>query len=195
MFGLCLKLHFEMESSITNEGMLNGICFLFYDGSYSCSAGVNPSNSCVRRTTQAHCSMERLKLSMIPSQNTKTISAQGNKLCSIKTGLIFPNLSSLKTSRYGVLMFFFFKPLFGLYWLIFVRSHQFFLSREFGGKQVLSSTGSVKERKLGESEQTTEAGQRSKKLNIGYCAENAEKQKLLISNMKRKALEVYILSS
>ncbi|CAK9321086.1 unnamed protein product [Citrullus colocynthis] len=128
------------------------------------SAGVNPSNSCVRRTTQTHCSMERLKLSMIPSQNTKTISAQGNKFCSIKTGLIFPNLSSLKTSRHGVLM-------------------------EFGGKQVLSSTGSVKERKLGESEQTTKAGQRSKKLEIGYCAENAERQKLLISNMKRKALE------
>ncbi|KAG6581347.1 hypothetical protein SDJN03_21349, partial [Cucurbita argyrosperma subsp. sororia] len=68
-------------------------------------------------------------------------------------------------------------------------------SRAFGGKQVPTSTGTVKERKLGESEQTTEAGERSKKLDIGYCTENAEKQELLISNMKRKALEVYIFSS
>ncbi|XP_038881419.1 uncharacterized protein At4g18490 isoform X2 [Benincasa hispida] len=123
------------------------------------SAGVNPSNLLVRTTTQTHCSTERLKLSMIPSQNVKTISAQGNKVCSIKTGLIFPNVSSLKTSR------------------------------AFGGKQVLSSTGGVKERKLGEPEQTMEAGQRSKKLDIGYCAENVDKQKPLISNVKRKALE------
>ena len=68
------------------------------------------------------------------------------------------------------------------------------MSRAFGGKQVPTSTGTVKERKLGESKQTTEAGQRSKKLDIGYCTEN-EKQELLISNMKRKALEVYIFSS
>lgn len=68
------------------------------------------------------------------------------------------------------------------------------MSRAFGGKQILSSTGREKERKSGDSEQTTEAGQRSKRLDIGYCTENAEKQNLLISNMKRKALEVYIFS-
>lgn len=127
---------------------------------------------------------------MIPSRSLKTISAQESKVCSIKTSLIFPNLSNLKTSRYDACSFF--KPLFKIYWLIFVGSHHSFLSRAFGGKQVLSSTGGVKERKLGESEQTTEAGQRSKKLDIGDCGENTEKQKVLISNMKRKALEVKI---
>uniref|UniRef100_A0A0A0KHT5 Uncharacterized protein n=1 Tax=Cucumis sativus TaxID=3659 RepID=A0A0A0KHT5_CUCSA len=121
------------------------------------SARVNPSNSCVRKSTQTHCSMEPQKSSMLHSQNAKTISAQGNKLCSIKASLIFPNPSSLKTSR------------------------------GFGGKQVLLSTGGVQEKKL--SEQATEARQRSKKFDIGYCAENPEKQKLPISNMKRKALE------
>ncbi|XP_022978659.1 uncharacterized protein At4g18490 [Cucurbita maxima] len=123
------------------------------------SPRVKPSNLCGKTTTQAHCNPELWKLSMIPNRSAKTISAQESKLCSLKTGLIFPGLSSLKTYR------------------------------AFGGKQVPTSTGTVKERKLGESEQTTEAGQRSKKLDIGYCTENAEKQELLISNMKRKALE------
>ncbi|XP_050944328.1 uncharacterized protein At4g18490 [Cucumis melo] len=118
------------------------------------STRVNPSNSCARKTTQTHCSMEPQKSSMIHSQNAKTISAQGNKLCSIKASLIFPNPSSLKTSR------------------------------GFGGKQVLSRTGGVQEKKLRESELDTEARQRSKSFDIGYCAENQEKQKL-----KRKALE------
>ncbi|XP_022142074.1 uncharacterized protein At4g18490 isoform X2 [Momordica charantia] len=122
-------------------------------------ARVTPSNSCVKTTTQTHCNSELLKLSTVPSQSLKIISAQESKLRSIKSSLIFPNLSSLKTS-----------------WA-------------FGGKQILSSTGREKERKSGDSEQTTEAGQRSKRLDIGYCTENAEKQNLLISNMKRKALE------
>ena len=184
-----------MESPMPNKGVQNSICFIFYIISYSCSARVNPSNSCVRKSTQTHCSMEPQKSSMLHSQNAKTISAQGNKLCSIKASLIFPNPSSLKTSRYGVrvFFFFFFKPLFKTYWLIFVRSRHSFLFRGFGGKQVLLSTGGVQEKKL--SEQATEARQRSKKFDIGYCAENPEKQKLPISNMKRKALEVYIFSS
>ena len=112
MFGLSLKLHFEMESSIPSKHMQNSI-FFFYVSSFHCSPRVKPGNLCGKTTTQAYCNPELWKLSMIPNRSAKTISAQESKLRSLKTGLIFPGLSSLKTYRYAVhiyiyIYFFFF---------------------------------------------------------------------------------------